>query len=340
METKPVSLIWGIGPTYRARILHNIKKAMATGYNNIMDYVILTDKVSDFAGLDRALSLKIIAVLDINRLRQLYPWSEQEEYIPGGDSEDEYGRNYVAGMTKGRMFSYSVHRFSLMVLPGLGIKSFVLQDNDVDIKYDKIVSGKIKEEDFWKEFDTPINSMKGCHHETVIRDNTGAIQQAMAIGHNSESVFNISDICFKHLNKLYSTEIVPSQITFHITEGPFRYYNFESVDHVEKYFDVWNEVLRLSYSTFEIKNNMTCGGYMLCDFIPVGIANHYLGMQVLNFPNEFFKTNIYYADRYFMPRGTGFAEGVYFVPASNVIEFMVKNEATIAWLMKRHEWND
>lgn len=335
---KPTILIWGIGPTYRKRILHNIHKAIITGYDNLMDYIVLTDYPDDFTGLAKEVEKKILTVLDIREMRKDYPWSVVEEMVPVGKDEEEYGKNYIAGMQAGRMFSYSIHRFSLLEAARQGITNFILQDNDVDIRYDKIVSGNMQEGVFWDEFNTPVNSMKGCHKETIIVDNSGAIKEVMAIGHNSNDVFKIAKIVFDHLNYFYATDKGYDKHFFEITEGPFRYYNFESGEKVKKYFDVWNEILKISYMNPTIRSNMGCGGYMLCDFIPVGLANIYNDMAVLNFPNEFFKTNIYYADRYFMPRGTGFADGLSFWPAPTVAEFMINNAKVVDWLKNRQEW--
>lgn len=339
---KPVSLIWGFGPTYRRRIGHNIQKAISTGYDGILEYIVLTDNVDDFwNGISKPVKDKILSVSDINKVREDYPWSFEEEMVPTGSNEEEYGKNYVEGMQqRGKMFSYSIHRFSLLELIGMGIKQFVIQDNDVDIRYDKIVSGAISEEIFWNEFFTPENSMKGCHMESVILDNTGAIMEAAAIGHNSNDVFKISKIVYAHLNNLYGKNKEYNKNIFHITEGPFRFYNFSSIADLSKYFADWNEILRISYTNPAIRSNMGCGGYMLCDFIPVGIANSYNDIQVLNFPNALFKTNIYYADRYFMPRGVGFADGISFWPAPTVAEFMEKNARTVEWLKNRNEWLD
>ena len=336
---KPVSLIWGFGPTYRRRIGHNIEKALSTGYDDILEYIVLTDNVDDFwKGISKQVKNKIVSVTDINKARESFLWSFNEEMVPTGDSEEEYGKNYVDGMQKGRMFSYSIHRFSLLELQRLGVTKFVIQDNDVDIRYDKIVNGIVTEADFWKEFDTPESSMKGCHKETVMIDNSGAILEAMAIGHNSNDVFKISEIVFEHLNKVYGTKRTYDKHYFNITEGPFRFYNFKSVLDLGVYFETWNEILRLSYITPSIRTNMSCGGYMLCDFIPVGIANNYNGIEVLDFSSNFFKTNIYYADRYFMPRGTGFADGLCFWPAPTVAEFMINNAKVVDWLKNRNEW--
>lgn len=337
---RPVILIWGIGPTYRRRIIHNIQKAINTGYGLTMDYIVLTDHVDDFYSLPREIQNKIISVVDINRLREPWPWSSEEEMVPKGISEEEYANNYLAGARNSKMFSYGLHRFSLLEAGRLGINRFVLQDNDVDIRYDKIVSGKISEDDFWGQFDTPINSMKGCHKETIFTDNTGALMVSNAIGHNSHEAFNVSRIIFDSLNSKYGLNKNGDPDFFEVTEGPFRYYNFPSSYDVIKYFDVWNHAIMMVYQHEYIKKNMGGGGYMLCDFIPVGIANRYMGLQVLDFPNEYFTTNIYYADRYFMPRGTHFTDKLYFKPALTVKEFYEVNADLINWFKGRNDWRE
>ena len=48
---KPVVSIWGIGPSYRLRVKKHIEEALNSGYENIMEFVILTDDTDDFKEL-------------------------------------------------------------------------------------------------------------------------------------------------------------------------------------------------------------------------------------------------------------------------------------------------
>ncbi len=69
--------------------------------------------------------------------------------------------------------------------------------------YDKIVSGELTEEQFWDEFNTPVNSMKGCVAETVhIDQETQKFigSNAMGIGQSLLS-FQVCSILFDRLNQ-------------------------------------------------------------------------------------------------------------------------------------------
>ena len=73
MQNKPIISIWGLGPTYRDRVKHNIQKAIDIGYDNIMDYIILTDVPEDFFEL-RDATKKIIDIVNIHDVREIYPF--------------------------------------------------------------------------------------------------------------------------------------------------------------------------------------------------------------------------------------------------------------------------
>ena len=168
---KPIVATWGTGPTYRNRIKHNIQKAIDTGYDNIMNYIILTDYPEEFDDFRKS-NNKIIDILDIHKIRKNHPWSEKHEYIPLGKDEKSYGEDYWNSKhKKNKNFSYGLNRFSLPAIAELGFNKFLMCDCDVDIRYDKIIKNECSEEDFWKEFDTPVNSMKGCDLEEHTLDN-------------------------------------------------------------------------------------------------------------------------------------------------------------------------
>ena len=220
---KPIISTWGLGPSYRDRVKHNLLKSLETGYDNTMDYIILTDVPEDFDEL-RSKTNKIIDVINIHEVRDQYPYSKKIEYIPL--DQENYGKEYRDLMNVGKDFSYALHRFSLPRIAELGYTKFIFQDPDVDIRYDKIISGEITEELFWEQFNTPENSMKGCHKEHVGIDPGYEFKIASALGHSSESALQLSSILTYELSKKYPTNKSPLIIKLDITEGPFRYYNF------------------------------------------------------------------------------------------------------------------
>ena len=334
---KPIVSLWGFGPSYRNRVKLNILDAMSMGYDNIMDYVVLTDYPEDFVEFAEQTG-KIKAIININEARKDYPWSTELEHIPASATDSKaYGEEYMNNLTENKHFSYSLHRFSFPTISKLGYNKIVFMDGDVKIRYDKIVSGEVTEEQFWAEFDTPTNSMKGCVAETgYIDKQTFQFTWMRAMGFDQSLVaFQLCSILLHELHKLYESNGYPLVTNLSITEGPFRYYHLESPQRVKELFDVWNECIRMIMSNQYFKNCQQCGGYMLCDYMPIATANIYCGIQVLNFPNTIYNRQIHFEDRYFLPPGVpGF--GGQFKEASSTEEFLEKNKE-LKQMMDQHK---
>jgi hypothetical protein len=331
---KPIVSTWGLGPSYRNRVKHNFLKSLETGYNNTMDYIILTDVPEDFDEL-RSKTDKIIDVINIHDIREQYPFSKEIEHIPL--NQERYGEEYKELMDKNKHFSYSLHRFSLPRIAELGYTKFVFQDPDVDIRYDKIISGEITEENFWEQFNTPENSMVGCHKEEISLGREFILTPARVISSNHLAL-QFSSILAYELSKIFPTDKTPVINRLDVTEGPFRYYNFSSVDKVKTYFNVWNEAIKFSFSTNLFQNLNSCGGYMLCDYIPVGITNYLNDITVLNFNPQFYNVNIYFTDRYFLPKSYNFPDGSHLMPANTLEEFYQINAKQIEILKQENRW--
>ena len=333
--SKPIVATWGLGPSYRERVKHNFEKSLSMGYSDTMDYIILTDVPSDFDEL-RSRTNKIIDVVNIHEVRAQYPWSADLEYIP--TNQETYGKDYRDNLSDRNFFSYSLNRFILPRIAELGYTKFVMHDPDADIRYDKIASGEITEQELWDEFDTPVNSMKGCHKEEVSITFAGGLNIANAMGPASAAGLQVSSILMDKLNAKYETNQNPVVTKLEITEGPFRYYHFESPEKVKKYFDVWNDCIKFNFENPLLRNCNECGGYMLCDYIPVGTANEYLRIKVLNFDRKYYNIHIYFTDRYFTPKSMNFDDGTHLVPADTLEEFYEVNARQIEILKSQHQW--
>jgi hypothetical protein len=334
---KPIVSLWGFGPSYRRRVKLNILNAIDMGYDNMMDYVVLTDYPEDFTEFAKQTG-KIKAIIDINKERKKYKWSEELEVIPGASLDAKaYGEEYQSNMSQNKMFSYSLHRFSFPTISKLGYNKIVFMDGDVKLRYDKIVNGEMTEEQFWNEFDTPANSMKGCVAETVYVDQetrTFVGSNAMGIGQSLLSL-QLCSILLDKLNEKYKTATYPLVTRLPIAEGPFRYYHLESSEKVKELFDVWNECIRIVLSNIHYKNCQQCGGYMLCDYMPVATANLYCRVQVINFPNTVYNRQIHFEDRYFIPPGIPGLGGNFEV-GDSVEDFLEKNK-DIKKMMDEHK---
>ena len=338
---KPIVATWGTGPTYRNRIKHNIQKAIDTGYDNIMDYIILTDYPDDFDEF-RSKTDKVVDVLDIHKIREEHPWSKDFEYIPLSRDPEEYGKDYRESKHAGKEFSYALNRFSLPRISELGYSKFVMCDCDVDIRYDRIVNKECTEEEFWAQYDTPVNSMKGCDLENHDLAST-LLPFNDFLGHNTglASRIELGSILRYELGKKYPQQYINlgpylTQITQ--TEGPFRYYNLANPELVKTYYEMWDDVMKICYDD-KFLRNLICGStYMTIDNIPVAIVNQFLNITPLHFDIFWHTVNIYYIDRHFFPRGVGFGNGLSLMPADSEELFLETNKEAIEFLKTQKDW--
>jgi len=332
-----ITATWGVGKSYRDRIKHNITKAVNTGYDNIIPYIILTDKPEDFYEIQDKTG-KIEIILNIHEEIDKYsPWSKDLEHIAKNVNEEEYGKKYrEINYTEDKVFSYGLNRFSLPEISKMGYNKFLLCDSDTDIRYDKIVNKQTTEEMFWKEYDTPTNSMKGCDYEEFNMSRDGNWNKANVV---------MACLLRYHLHTKYPQHIKPSilKLDYTQTEGPFRYYNLENSDKVMDVFTLWDESMRFLLSEPQTRAQLCPGRYMYIDNVPFSITNELLGIQFLNFDKFWHKVNIYLADRYFFPKGhshTVNGRSLSLQPANNKEEFYKKNEELINHFKLNGQWID
>lgn len=335
---------WGIGVSYRKRVIHNIEKAINTGYDKVLPYIILTDKPEEFDGLRKKYPDKIIDVVDIKVMREKYsPWSKEFEYISKEDTEEGYGNDYrESNYHKGKYFSYGLHRFVLPRICELGYNKFLFCDSDTDIRYDKIVNKEISEEDFWKEFDTPVNTMKGCDFEIMSLSHGVWNQQTVIFGNILRYVLSIKFPQFNHPN------LGILKTTHTQTEGPFRFYHLKNSKMIKDYFDLWNEATHITMNSPQLKQHINPGMYMYIDNVLVTAANEMLEIKSMGFArsesvNKIHKVNIYKEDRYFFPTGiTHTVEGEHLSlqPADTIEEFNKINKKLIDFLKSRNDWDE
>ena len=340
---KPVISLWGFGPTYRRRVKLNIMEAVKSGFPNLMDYVILTDYPDDFKELS-LLTGKIAAVVNVHEIREQFPWSKEFEYIPPSyNDEKKYAEEYRMGMAMEKDFNYSLHRFTFPKIAELGYNKIVFMDADVKIKYD-LIGKQFSEEEFWAEFDTRPNTMKGCVKETVCfepqQDGSVKLKTSMAMGsYQSQIGLQLASVLVREAYRKYGPgeKFAPILDMMDITEGPFRYYHFESPEKVKKYFDVWNDNIQMTTENRLYRNCNLCGGYMLCDYIPVAAANIYNSIAVEHFPNKVYQRQIWYEDRCFIPPpAAGF--NARFVEAKTQEEFFELNKDLVEKVKSYNAW--
>jgi hypothetical protein len=289
---------WGLGASYRKRVIHNIQKAIDTKYDNVLPYIILTDKPSDFYELQDK-TKKIIDIVDFHAMREKYsPSSEEYEYVSKEiDDEGKFGVDFRKSYSQGKRFSYALHRFSLPRISELGYNRFLHCDCDTDIRYDKIVSGEVTEEEFWNEFDTPVNTMKGCDLEyQKMSTECGKCWANITILVGNILRYEMSIRHPEYMGKLYCLKIDHIQ-----TEGPFRYYNLENSSMIHQYFLFWDEICKMSLTHPYLKQGIG-GSYMYVDNVMHTVTNDMFEITPLNFDKKWHTVNIYLGDRFYFPR--------------------------------------
>ena len=260
--------------------------------------------------------------------------------IPKGFDEKTYGEDYWNSKhQEGKEFSYSLNRFSLPKISELGFNKFIMCDCDTDVRYDKIIKKECSEEEFWKEFDTPTNSMKGCDLENICKE-AGYDFDAMSIE------FQLAAIIRYQLGKKFNEEYQelggPFKLNLIRTEGPFRYYNFENSDLIKKYFEIWEEAILICYKEKTMRTTISGGSYMTTDTTPVAIVNEFMKMKVLNFDKFWHTVNIYFQDRFFFPSGWVLGDGKALKRASTLKEFYEINREHIEYRKANEKsmWTD
>ena len=261
---------WGFGPTYRNRIKFQIEEAIKSGYNPLMKYVILTDHINDFVGLDQSMRDMIIDVVDIEDLRKDDEFSLKYEPLPEEKVDDyEYAKQL---------------RYN--------------SDN-------RLVSGQISEETYWNIFDTPENSIKGSGYE-VIKFGRIDDQQKMefiygkTIGSTDSTrvLQACSTVTYKYYEErgeLDRWKILEELATL---EGCIRYYNFESTEKLDAFFNSYNSIYNLFLEQPRLYDVNRCGNYMLCDVIPLALASQVNDIELLHFPGSLYQLRVFFQDRF------------------------------------------
>lgn len=297
---KVIVSIWGCGPSYRDRIKFTIQRAIDTGYPHILPYIILTDLPSDFDDL-RSKTDKIIDVIDINVEREKYsPWSKDLEYICQEKyDEQKYGEEFMNALRADKHFSYATHRFAFPRIAELGYNRFLHSDGDVDILYNKIVDGKLSEEEFWEQFNTPVNSVRGLDLQKYTLDGTGAHYLSVCVLTTNVLRYEMRRRHpeLSHLSCL--------KFDYTQTECGFRYYHLLNTSMIMEYLKLWDEIVHLMIPHSDLKQVLGGGGYVLIDNAMHAVLADIFGIEILNFGKEYHHVNLPNADRYFFPRSMG-----------------------------------
>jgi hypothetical protein len=276
---------WGVGPSFRTRVLSNMKE------HPFAKYVILTDNVEEFSGLPG-----ILGVFDIFELMDKYNTSP-DEFIPRSKFEPDYAIEFKKNIGR---FSYNARRFLFDCMLQLNILEFVIMDPDVCIHDENIT--------------TPVNTVSGRHVETIrIEPESEKFKYSRGLGLNESMNFINHHVPLLYLVKTllgsnYKRELF-SLRNLPLTEGPVRVYNFDSLDRLRYYLEVWNSCMSVILSPDIRKDEILTPirtlaigpGYMTSDYVPFIVANIFTGLSVDELTREQCTISIHFEDRYFSP---------------------------------------
>lgn len=327
---------WGIGPSYRRRVKLSIEEAINSGYDNILPYIILTDQPEYFYELQDK-TKKIIDIINIHDVREKYsPWSVDYEYISKEQTEEKYSEDYNKHRDIGKRFSYGMHRFYLPRISELGYNKFLHCDSDYWIRYDKIVDGSIKETDFWDEFNTPVNTMKGTGYTVYPFDNPW-----------SQTMINFENIFRFEMKKRYPEYKHRLYYIFHefvFTEGPFRYYHIQNKENVLKYFLLWDEITQINLTDSDLVRHSSGSTNVFLDYAIWMVVNEILGIRTINFPFGVHNLRIFWSDRYFDPPPLSHmlpdGRKIDIVPGTSREDFLIKNKELFDAFEKSNRFHD
>ena len=340
---------WGFGPTYRNRIKYQIEESYNTGYDSIMKYIILTDNKDDFTGLGKHIRDLIIDVVELNDLRKDDEISLKFEPMPDKYCTD---REYAAAIryqsnVLNLLPSYGLQRYGIKTVANLGFSKFLCMDSDVKLPYDRIVNGTLSEEEFWENYNTPINTLKGGSFENVGFGSVDAMGKlefiwARSIGESDtrtvlQAVTTISYNFYSKRNELNKFHIIQSLKT---VEGGIRYFNFEDTNKTHKFIDTYNELYSFFLENTIFYNINRASNYMLCDIIPLGLVCEIENIPIIHYPGSLYTGRQFFMDRFWGPpyyQHPGCKQEI-LLPADSLAEFLEINKDIIECMQLHGNW--
>lgn len=262
-----------IGPTYKDRVVDNIKKYDAYQY---FDVLILTDD-PQYPGFDAIRHLPNIYIDDLNVYRDRYPEFYAFEKIPTEKrSESIYKDEINANLKIGFRFPMTIQRFVFLYENISNYKYIVLADCDTVPLFSL---------DEYKNFEVYLDTMKV---------NTVSSNRAHYIWEQDEIV-KFTETASKNLNK---NCLKPIQ-SF---DQPLKVLKFESKEKIQSFFDTWNYCCREVYFSNR-PSAISTGSWLVCAevfyAIVYALENIELNLTTYDYNSlQKFKTYTYLEDRF------------------------------------------
>lgn len=239
-----VMCYWAIGPSYRTYVTKNIQELIRRS-PEIFKFVILTDHVDDplFTELKNSTD-KCLAILDINEERKHYPWSFEMEVISDAKTDPEYGLQFKENLAHGKRFSYSLNRFLLPWLVRNNVTKFFIIDPDVHLCLHKFSTlQEYVDEALYRE--PSLNSQLNHNENTPSDKEPYESGTSRVIGIRPAMIRQPINDLMHDLACSVIGETTPYPEKYPQLDGQIKYYDFDTVASVERFFHVWNEMRRI-----------------------------------------------------------------------------------------------
>lgn len=220
-----------IGPTYKDRVIYNIKKYEAYKY---FDVLITTDD-PEYPKFDEIRHLSNVFIDDLNVHRNKYPEFYEIEKLPTEKrSEAIYKDQFNHNRAQGFRYPLNIQRFVLLYERISKYDAIIMADCDTVPKHSK---------QQYDSFEMYVNQMK---------PNTVSSNRAHYIWPQDE-VIQFTKLMSLELNKEYDQ--IKNIQSF---DNPLKVLKFESKEKIQSFFDTWNYCCRKLF--FDRKDSMILGG--------------------------------------------------------------------------------
>lgn len=220
-----------IGPTYKDRVVHNIKKYEAYKY---FDVLITTDD-PEYPGFDDIKHLPNVFIDDLSVHRDKYPEFYEVERIPAEKrSEEIYKDQFKENRAKGYRYPLNIQRFVLLYENIGNYDCIIMADCD---------TVPLHTEEQYKIFE---------HYVNVMAANSVSSNRAHYVWSQEEVV---------EFTKLMNIELNKDCNYIDIIQGfdnPLKILKLKSKEKIQSFFNTWNHCCRRLH--FHNKHSMILGG--------------------------------------------------------------------------------
>lgn len=228
MRNKLLIVQLSVGPTYKARLLHNLNTCPAY---DLFDVFIMTDEVEYFASVAHRPNL---IIKDLDELRKDFPWSvELEKIPPRASTEQDYARIMRDEQFK---FPTLVDRFVWHWEHAEEYEGFIFMNCDI-LPIADAEGYKVMEE----YYTSPVDQHPQFPTETSLLDKIIVVPGAGTYDEYHHQYLLDYAKMFNEKFKVVDKEIVHH---FPVTDGNFRTFKFPDKKMIKPFFELVNNIAK------------------------------------------------------------------------------------------------